>query len=887
MWGHFYIKEFKKLSKLLIIINICLFTFNNSLFAQKSLLDTEIEVFARITTIESFLKTLEKKAYFTFSYSNNISVNKKITIKHKKQTVKQFLDEIFPDGKVKYIEKGNKIILVPTKTSSSNLKQKQIIIGKVLDKDTKAPLIGVNVVISSENPIKGASTDDKGVFRIKSVPIGRHDVLLKYVGYKDKIIHNALLVSAKVLNLNIEMEKSIYDINEVIVNPDPIKAKPINDLSIISSRNISGEDINYSPGAINDISRAVQSLPGILSNNDGQNHIIIRGNSPKGLLWKLEGIEIPNINHFAEIGSSGGGISILSNNMVSSADFLTGAFPAEYGNALSGVFDLKLRSGNSEKHERTFQFGFIGAELSLEGPLKKGLNASYIVQYRYNTFKLMKDIGAPIKNVPAFQDLSFKLYLPTDKFGTFSVFGIAGKSNEVHDEKNYEWGSDMAVLGVSNTYLINSKTYIKSIVAFSGWKYFWDDEKNIGNYENPIDYKVHDDINEYSTKASICLSRTLNTKHKLKTGIIYDYTSYDTYMDWYSDTLYNRYSDPDHPNHSEDITYSNIYSDDEGKANTIQAFVNWKYQINKNLSINTGLHYMQLFLNNNYSIEPRFGVFWQFFPKHSISAGFGVHSRKESLTLYTGMKTLHDGAKIHPNINLELTKAQHYVLGYNYNITNDLQLKIEAYYQYLYDIPVYPFPDYFSTINFDWGFEGNILINRGKAYNKGIEFLLEKFFSNGYTFMLNATLYDSKYKNYLGEEYDTKYNGSYATNGMFRKEYKVGKNKQNWLGFGVRFIYMGGMRYLPIDVAESIAQDNTVRIGDYGYTEKFDDYFRIDLQFIFRRNKPKYTGEWRLDIINLTNQKNIRYEYYDSELNRLETEYQNTFIPVLSYRIQF
>ncbi|OQX98469.1 MAG: hypothetical protein B6I20_11005, partial [Bacteroidetes bacterium 4572_117] len=267
--------------------------------------------------------------------------------------------------------------------------------------------------------------------------------------------------------------------------------------------------------------------------------------------------------------------------------------------------------------------------------------------------------------------------------------------------------------------------------------------------------------------------------------------------------------------------------------------------------------------------------------------GFGVHSRKESLTLYTGTMTLHDGTKIHPNINLELTKAQHYVLGYNYNISNDLQLKIEAYYQYLYDIPVYPFPDYFSTINFDWGFEGNILINRGKAYNKGIEFLLEKYFSKGYTFLLNATLYDSKYKNYLGEEYNTKYNGSYATNGLFRKEYKVGKNKQNWLGFGARFIYMGGMRYLPIDIAESIAQDNTVRNRDNGYTEKLDDYFRIDLQFIFRRNKPKHTGEWRLDIINLTNQKNIRYEYYDSELNSIETEYQNPFIPVLSYRIQF
>ena len=270
--------------------------------------------------------------------------------------------------------------------------------------------------------------------------------------------------------------------------------------------------------------------------------------------------------------------------MLSNSDFLTGAFPAEYGNALSGVFDLRLRSGNSENHERTFQVGLIGTELLLEGPLKKASNASYIAQYRYNTLRFAQRLGVPLKNIPDFEDLSFKLYLPTVKLDTFTIFGIGGKSNDIM-ENGYDWGSNMAVIGISNTYLINSKTYIKSIVSFSGWNYSWDEERNIGTSKNPIDYTLHDDIVEYSTKISLCLNRTLNRKHKFKTGIIYDYTLYDSYMGWYSDTLYNWFSDPGHPNYSEDITYRHTYSDDKGDANTLQAFGNWKYQISNNLRI--------------------------------------------------------------------------------------------------------------------------------------------------------------------------------------------------------------------------------------------------------------------------------------------------------------
>ncbi len=853
--------------------------------SQASLLDKVIKLAEQRGTVEEVLKAIGEAGNFTFSYSNDIPVDKWVEIKSKEQTVQEFLDELF-NNEVEYVIRKNKILIIPAKTKSTASHLTQTIRGRVIDRDSKIPLLGVNVIIASREPMKGAITNERGEFRFEQTPVGRHIIQVSCMGYESITIPNVLVASGKETVLRIELEESVINIDEVVIRHEMDKARPINDMAVISARRFSAEETNYFPGAVNDISRVALSYAGVLSDNDGQNHLIIRGNSPKGIQWRLEGIEIPNLNHFSEIGASGGGVSILSNNMINGSDFFTGAFPAEYGNALSGIFDLNLRIGNNEKHEQTFQIGLMGTELMLEGPLKRESNATYIGQYRYNTLKLAEMLGIRLENIPYFQDLSFKFHLPTKKLGTFSIFGIGGKSHET-GYSDYDWYTNMGTFGISNDYILNTKTFIKTTIAVTAWQYILDQKENIGSAVDPIDYYVRDDITEYSSKVSLSIKRKINANHKIKTGIIFDHTYYDSYMGWHSDTLYQRYINPDHPYHSEDITYEHIYSNAKGSANTLQAYFNWKYRITNNFTVNSGVHFLQFYLNNNYSVEPRFGIHWQFLPKHSLSAGFGLHSRKESLSLYTGTLTLHDGAKINPNINLDLTKSRHYILGYNYSFSKHLHAIAEAYYQYIYNVPVYPFPPYFSTINFDYGFEGNILVNKGTGYNKGIELTLEKYYSDGYYFIVNGTLYESKFKNYQEEEYHTKYNGSYATSGLFRKEFSVDRYRQNILGIGTRCIYAGGFRYLPIDLEASISQRRQVVVWDHGFTEKSDDYFRIDLQINFRRNKPKYTGEWRLDIINVTNNKNMRRKYFETETNEIEIEYQNPIIPILAYRIMF
>ncbi len=875
----------RKLKTLLLLFPLifCVVFISN---AQTSLLDKVIDLPEQHTTVVGMLNILSIKAECTFTYGNEIPLKQIVHLESRKQTLKEFLDDLFEQDSLKYIEKSKKIIIVPNNTIENKKAQKQTIRGRIVDLDTRMPLAGANIYTNSDSPLIGAVSDEDGYFMIENLPVGWYTLKTSFIGYKPTTISNILLLSGKEQVINIRMEEQVTDLKGIEVSSVTDKSKPVNDLAFVSSRRISSVEMEYYPGSLNDISRAAVSFSGVLSNNDGQNHLIIRGNSPKGLQWRLEGIEIPNLNHFAEIGSSGGGVGIINNNIIGESDFMISAFPAEYGNALSGVFDLSLRTGNNVKHEQTFQISMIGVELMAEGPLKKSSNATYIAQYRYSTLQLMQVLGIDQASIPQFQDVSFKFFLPTKKAGTFSIFGIGGISKEVEDN-GYEWGSDMATFGVAHNYIINPKTWIKSVVALSGWHYTWDESENIGSSEVPIDYNLHNDVTEYTTKVSVNLNRKINTRHKVKMGMVFDNTFYDTFMGWHSDTLYNWWSNPEHPNYSEDIRYQHNYSDADGTAQTLQAYGNWKYKINEKIMINSGLHYIKFFLNNSYSIEPRLGISWKFLNKHTISGGFGLHSRKESLTLYTGQKTLHDGEVINPNIDLELTKAMHCVLGYSYLVKKDLIIKTEAYYQYIYDIPVYPFPPYFSTINFDYGFEGNILVNEGTAYNVGIELTLEKFFSKGYHFLVNGTLYESKYKNYLGEEYDTKYNGSYAANGLFIKEFKVGKAKQNLFAIGARCIYMGGMRYLPIDLEASLYYNGEVKIWDYGFTEKANDYFRLDIQFSFKRNRPKYTGEWCLDIINVTNQKNVRWRRYNNTMRAIETEYQNPIIPMLSYRIKF
>ncbi|MCO6477543.1 MAG: TonB-dependent receptor, partial [Phaeodactylibacter sp.] len=227
----------------------------------------------------------------------------------------------------------------------------QTIKGAVVDQQSEIPVIGAAVELLSVGPPRGAVTDIDGRFSIAEVPVGRHTVRVSYLGYSPVTIPNVLVTAGKETVLNLSLEESVVQMNEVVVNGRVEKGKANNEMATISTRSFNLEEVTRFSGGRNDVARLAGNFAGVATADDSRNDIVIRGNSPTGVLWRLEGIPIPNPNHFATLGTTGGPVSALNPNLLATSDFLTSAFPAEYGNALAGVFDIGFRSGNRDNYE--------------------------------------------------------------------------------------------------------------------------------------------------------------------------------------------------------------------------------------------------------------------------------------------------------------------------------------------------------------------------------------------------------------------------------------------------------------------------------------------------------------------------------------------------------
>lgn len=834
---------------------------------QSPLLDMNVRIQSPETTVKAYLQALGAAGNFSFSYGRAVPAERMVAPESRELTVRQHLVKLFHKDSLTWVERGNKILILPSEKGKANTSPMQTIRGQVVDAETNAAIGGANLLLHSDGPARGTSSDANGYFRFDKVEVGRHEIQCSFVGYEPGA--RAILVNAgKEGILHIPLKEARYEIDELEINSRRAIAAPLNPIAVVSGRSFSAYEVENYPGSISDISRAALSFPGVVSTNDGQNHIVIRGNSPKGLAWRLEGIEIPNLNHFTEIGASGGGISVLSNNMLDRSDFLTGAFPAEYGNALSGVFDLRLRTGNNETHEKTLQMGVLGMEAMVEGPLSKKSGATYIAQYRYSTLKLVQMAGAQLESVPDFQDLSFKLYMPLNNAGVLSLFGIGGLSHEEGDT-GYDMDSDMYTVGLSHALTLNERTFLKSTLGLSARTFRWEDAFEVGTPESPAQRERLSDILDQSLRGAVQVNQKLGQKHRLRGGIHAEMAWNQSYMG---------FTEP---------SYEHIYVDDEVRAATLEGHLNWNWQPHPAIQLNLGTHYTYFSLNGSQALEPRLSGRWNLNARHSLSMGFGLHSRKESMTLYLGRQRTLDGSYVQLNRDLDLSRALHYVLGHRYALGQHWCLHSELYYQYLYGIPAHPFPPYFTTMNFDYGFEGSALLNYGRGYNTGIEINLEREMYEGWSLLWNFSLYDSRYWDREGTLLHTKYNGNYSSNGVIIKEIELGKARQHVLSISSRYILNGGLRYLPINVEASADAGRTIRIWDQGFSEQWDDYFRIDLMIKFRRNRPRITSEWSLDLHNLLNRQNALSHYWDPQVQDIHYTYQNTLLPFISYRIQF
>ncbi len=760
----------------------------------------------------------------------------------------------------------------------------QTIRGNITDKLSQTPITGVAIQLTSLQI--GAISDSLGNYLLTAIPPDRYEVRISYFGYKTLIIPNVVVTSGKEVILDIALEEDFKQLNEVVVKGET-KGASVNKLATVSARTFSMEEVNRYAGGRSDPARLAANFAGVSAPDDSRNDIVIRGNSPVGVLWRIDGMNVTNPNHFASVGTTGGAVSAINTNLLKNSDFLTSAFPSEYGNATSGVFDLGFRNGNNRKRETTLQAGVItGLELTTEGPFSKKNDASYLIGYRYSLAGIAQAVGVNIGTTatPSYQDLSFKLNSGNTKLGKFSLFGIlatssinigGGSSATLYGNGNkVDFSSKIGIGGINHFKQLNSKSFISSTI---GINYSATNQTgyNFDHFTDSIFIREVSNVSKTTYFLSSNYNLKINSRLFFKAGVQDELINLDLYYK----------------------TKDNLFApekqiwDYKSSTNLVQAFAHLKYAISSKLTLNAGVHSQYFFLNKATSVEPRVGLVYNATRKSSFNLGYGLHSQLQPINVYFLQSADLDGNIVYNNKNLDFTKSHHIVLGYNLQPFANWRIKTEVYYQSLYNVPVTSYSSSYSMLNTGSTFKTDLadsLINTGTGSNYGIELTVEKFFSKGYYGLFTASVYNSSYIGSDGVERNTAFKGKYVYNILAGKEWKIGQDKRNRFSVDIKFTNAGGRAFTPIDLTASNAIGREVLSTD-AFSSFYANYYRLDLKAGFTLNsaKRKIAQTFSLDLQNVTNHKNVFSQSYDDKMKNISTTYQLGFFPNVVYKIQF
>ncbi len=787
-------------------------------------------------------------------------------------------------------------ILLISLLSISIFAQNSNIKGSIKDKVTEVPLIGAVVsMINDTNLGNGVQSDIDGNYVLTDIAPGRYQLVVEYIGYKSVTIPNILVTSGKESIVDIGLEEDIMQLDEVVVKGTIDKDKTINEMASISARTFSLEEVSRYSGGRNDASRLVSNFAGVATSNDNRNDIVVRGNSPAGILWRLEGVSIPNPNHFSTLGTTGGPVSALNTNLLKNSDFLTSAFTSEYGNALSGVFDVGFRSGNKDKHEFTAQLAaFSGLEAMAEGPIGKKGDKSYLISYRYSFVQLANSIGLNFGTnaTPKYQDLSYSFDLGKTKIGSIKLFGIIAKSDieflgkDITEadffstkDQDSRAQSNINVFGVKHSIMINQNNYLKTTISYStsGNKYYEYRYKDT-TYSSK---NLFTNVNDQSPRLSInsFYNSKYNAKLSSRIGVNYDNRSMNSVVE-------NREFRIDQDN--DGINDLIKVRDIDQSLTTVEPYATFKLKAGEKWTMIGGLHGMIQTFNDKTAIEPRASVSYTLTPKTTINIGYGLHSQTQPLPVLFLKSFDADGQLKALNEDLDLSKAHHFVLGTDIIPADQWRIKIETYYQYLYNIAIEKFPSSFSLLNSGADFifpQVGDLTNKGKGRNYGVELTLEKFFSHQYYGLLTTSLFQSKYTGSDGIERNTAFNNKYVFNALGGKEWSLGSKTVLTTDF--KFTFAGGRYTTPVDLEKSKLINSEVFFTEKAFSEQLKNYMRLDFKIGVRMNNKGFSQQFALDFQNITNNQNIFAKRYNRVTNNIDTLYQIGFFPDILWRVQF
>lgn len=501
--------------------------------------------------------------------------------------------------------------------------------------------------------------------------------------------------------------------------------------------------------------------------------------------------------------------------------------------------------------------------------------------------------------VPRYQDASFRLNFPSKK-GGFSIFGLGGlsaidivfsddsePSKELYGLKDRDqyFRTNMGVVGVNWRRFIDENTFLSLVVAQNIQQVFSDHDKI---FRNPVEYTdislmsvSRADMEHSKTTAHVYLNKKFNARSNLRIGLITDAYRIDYFDSARNERTYAW---------TEQLNY-------QGSELMTRAYTSWKYRLTSRITLNAGLNASYVTLGNSTMIEPRLGVKYKKSASETVGFAYGLHSQIQPLYVYF-TQFVDSISHTFGNHNSELkpTKSHHLVASYEKMVNSFFRVRSEAYYQYLFNVPVEIIPSSFSLLNQGSGFQRffpDVMENTGTGYNYGVELTLERFFHKNYYVMMTGALYNSRYKGSDGVERNTDFNGNYILNALGGYELPFGKSQNNAMIFGSKFTVGGGKRFSPIDSLATRLDGAKVHIVDAERnTIQFRDYYRLDLKLGMRFNTSKTTHEFSIDLMNVLDVKNIlTISYFDDPENPgnkiYAEEYQLGFLPNFWYKFNF
>lgn len=754
----------------------------------------------------------------------------------------------------------------------------QTLKGTVRNSASQQPLTGASISLTAQDYNNGTVTDDAGKFALDDVPPGRYKVTISFTGFspfQDEI----LVIGGKSAMLDVYLEETSTLLTELTFIGDAYgSTEP-------SSTTIPVEKTMRIPANFFDPVRMTTSYPGVVATNDQANGIIIKGNSPNGILWRLNGIDIVNPNHLSNAGTfsdkpmaSGGGVNILSAQMLDRTIFHTGAFPVQYGNVLAGVLDMSLRPGNKAEAEYTAQASLIGIDLAAEGPFTQNEKNSYLVNYRYSTVGLLSQLGVQFGDEQiSFQDLSFNADFDLKGGAAVKIFGLGGKSSndfkakaveEIEEDKdkyNITYDAETYAVGLNYDQRLGKRGKLFFALGYSSSEHKRFQEL-IHDTPGPYTQLVSDQMRQlkqiFSSHLNIEFkpSKTLN----LTFGVIANRQNDELENERVFDRVF-----PDA------IVLSSF-----AEGNIIQPYFDAKWEISPLFTARGGMRYMRFTYNDMDAVEPRISLHYSASERNNFNISYRLTSQIQPAFMYALSYR-----------KLELTKAHHAEIGHKFQWNESTAIKTDVYYQHLFDAPI-GLHRTFSALNFaeitglyGENFYLEYLFSNGTGNNYGINVTAEKSFYRNHYFILGASLYKSTYSALDSVQRPTRFDGRYTFTGTYGKEWRR-QEKKRTIGLNTRLLYIGGLREQSV-LTRYVTGGEPFYNPESFFDNKLKDYYRIDVRISLRKDKPRYTRTFAIDIQNVTGAKNEAYHYFDGTKNEVVTRYQLGIIPVLVYRIDF